>query len=151
MKELKACKWCYFYLVRFSNPRDVCSQPHSNLLPTLALQELLDLDADQRITSEQLKTYFQDSSTDAVASEDASVSNPADGDRESRMTCEVCRSSDEEQEEVATLTWDLDDDHEDRPSEEEVATLIWDLIWHLSGEPTTASLLAPATAREPCP
>jgi len=121
MKELKACKWCYFYLVRFSNPRDVCSQPHSNLLPTLALQELLDLDADQRITSEQLKTYFQDSSTDAVASEDASVSNPADGDRESRMTCEVCRSSDEEQEEVATLTWDLDDDHEDR------RRLAWDL------------------------
>ena len=93
-------------------------------MPTLAPQELLNLDADQRITSEQLKTYVQDSSTDAITSEGASVSHPADG-RESRTTWEVCGSpatmADEEEEEVPTSFWDLDDDrledNEDPPRE----------------------------------
>ena len=89
------------------------STPPCTPLPTLAPQELLNLDADQRITSEQLKTYVQDSSTDAITSEGASVSHPADG-RESRTTWEVCRSpatmADEEEEEVPTTFWDLDDD-----------------------------------------
>lgn len=77
------------------------------------LFELLNLDADQRITSEQLKAYVQDSSDDAITREGASVSHPADG-RESRTTWEVCRSpatmADEEAEEVPTSFWDLDDD-----------------------------------------
>ena len=60
-----------------------------------------------------MKTYVQDSSTDAVTSEGASVSHPADG-CESRTTWDVCRSpttmADEEEEEVPTSFWDLDDD-----------------------------------------
>ena len=55
----------------------------------------------------------QDSSTEAITREGASVSHTADG-RESRTTWEVCRSPttmvDEEEEEVPTSFWDLEDD-----------------------------------------